>query len=111
MKDKKVITYTLPEPTRLKLNELKWRLNAFKSDLVSEAVDDLLQLHDDGKLNECRCDNADPGKVSYSFYPGTVDKLNRLKRETNLTYVDIIVKAVDNLYIKHMSQECQSKGE
>jgi len=107
MKDKKVITYSLPEDTRSKLNELRWKLNAFKSDIVSEAIDDLLELHMSGKLSVDKYVNAysGSGKVSYSFYQGTVEKLNRLKRETNLTYVDVLVKAVDNLYIRHMRQE------
>ena len=104
-KEKKTVTYSLPESTRMKLNELKWkwRTNKTMSDLVAEGIDDLMKLHEAGKLNvQYAQAYSAPGKVSYSLSLGAFEQLRRLKYETKLNYVDILVKAVDDLYIKYM---------
>jgi hypothetical protein len=101
--ERKTVTYSLPEATRAKLAGLKWRVGKNMSDLVVEAVEDLAKLHESGQLNvEYAQVYSMSGKVSYSLSLGAFNQLRKMKLETKLNYVDMLVKAVDDLYAKYI---------
>jgi hypothetical protein len=102
-RERKTITFLLPKITRDKLTELKWRVNKTMSDLVIEAIEDLVKLHESGQLNiEYAQAYSIPAKVSYSLSLGAFRQLRKMKIETKLNYADMIAKAVDDLYVKYM---------